>query len=115
MPFLVIATLGATLLHVALSAFYFIYSFVFYGEELHGAAVVGIALAGMTLLGVAAGVSIVWSDLHNGRYKEVGVVLAGVMFLGSFVLYFALLYVAVALLLLVLSGFNAYKWRDTGS
>ena len=83
MTLLVIATLGATLLHIALIVWYFWHTFARYDQELPVALGVGISLTIMTSLGVASGVSTIWSDLHNGRGRGLGSVFAVPMLPGS--------------------------------
>ena len=109
MSFLVIATLTATLLTVTVSAFYFVVAFN--NDPVHPISALLFVL--FTALGVAPGVAIIWSDLHEGRGRGLGLFFAAVYFWVSIfflgVLHF---YWPLALVLLVIAGWNSYKWGD---
>ena len=94
---LVIATLGATLIHVALSVLYPVPFLMLFTAP-------GVALAGY----------IAWSDLHKGRGRIWAFRFA------AFHFYLVLIalgvthpYWLLGPMLLVLAVWNAYKWKDT--
>ena len=89
--------------HIAISIFYL--NHVFRSLE----AVTGFTYVAATLWGIAAGIVIIWSDQHDGKYKAGVMVMVGVLIGAAYFMFFTIAYIVPALLFLGAALWNGAR------